>query len=196
MLLFNKRKNYAEWSDNRLVQAILEGNKDAIVYFFYTKYSATFQYHIIRLFNCKTDVEELIDEFFLFLQEDNWRRLRMFDNKVASLNTWVSTVSYRFFRDYRQSLLNMNDTVVAGDLWDRSYTDWAQNQESGIKIDVAKAIGMIRNERDRHIASSLFIDDRDYEQVAREFQLSVDYIYTIKNRLVKQLKNSLKDYRL
>ena len=84
------------WSDERLVKAVLSGDQDAVVYMFYTKYSATFQYHIYKLFDYKVEVSDLVDEFFLFMYEDDWKRLRSYDPSMSSLSTWISTVSYRF----------------------------------------------------------------------------------------------------
>ena len=61
-------------------------------------------------------------------------------------------------------------------------------------MDVNNAINQIKNERDKQIASRLFLEDKEYESVAQEFGLTVDYVYTVKNRLIKQLRTTLKDY--
>ena len=56
------------------------------------------------------------------------------------------------------------------------------------------AISTITNERDREIAKLLFIEDKEFQSVADRFDLSIDYVYTVKNRLVKQLKAKLGSY--
>ena len=102
--LFPRKESMTSWSDERLVKAVLSGDQDAVVYMFYTKYSATFQYHIYKLFDYKVEVSDLVDEFFLFMYEDDWKRLRSYDPSMSSLSTWISTVSYRFLeitRDLR-----------------------------------------------------------------------------------------------
>lgn len=183
--------DYSKWSDHDLVTAVIGGNQGAIVYMFYQKYSATFQYHIYKLFKGGVDVADMVDEFFLFLLEDDWHRLRLFDPAKASLGTWISTVSYRFFKDYKPRI-DLNGVVTVSDKWESFRDDWMESVEAGIMIDVKKAMGAIKSERDRAIASRLFIDDKEYESVAREFGLTVDYVYTVKNRIAKQLKSSLK----
>lgn len=195
MGLFGRnRKDYSTWSDNRLISEVIGGNQDAIVYFFYSKYSATFQYHIYKLFNYKVDINDLVDEFFLYLYEDDWKRLRSFDSTMASLNTWISTVSYRFFRDYKQSKIDSGSVDTTNDMWEATCSDWVQSCDVGLMMDINGAISRIKNDRDKRIAVMLFIEDREYEAVAREFDLSVDYVYTVKNRLIKQLRTSLKAY--
>ena len=195
MRLINfSRKDFTSWSDDRMVSELISGNQDAIVWFFYTKYSATFQYHIFKLFDYKVDINDLVDEFFLYLYENDWKRLRSFDSNQASLNTWISTVSYRFFRDYKQSVIDSDGVSPTYDMWDQTYSDWVQSCDAGIMMDVNSAIGQIKNERDKQIAVRLFLEDKEYESVAQEFGLTVDYVYTVKNRLIKQLRTTLKEY--
>ena len=186
--------NYASWTDRELVNAVLAGDQEAIVYLFYTKYSATFQYHIYRLFNHKVEISDLVDEFFLYLLENNWERLRSFDPSKASLGTWISTVSYRFFRDYKRSKIDLNGLITISDQWESFRGDWLESVDAGLMMDICGAIDGIKSERDREIARRLFIEDKEYEKVAEEFDLSVDYVYTVKNRIVKQLRGSLKGY--
>ena len=194
MSLFRRdTQDFSKWSDRELVSAVTSGNQGAIVYMFYTKYSATFQYHIYRLFNCKIEVAGLVDEFFLFLLEDNWNRLRSFDPDKASLNTWISTVSFRFFRDYKRSKIDLNGLITISDQWETFRGDWMESVEAGLAMDIRAAIDGIKSERDRKIAEK-FVEDKEYEAVAEEFGLTVDYVYTVKNRIVKQLRGSLKGY--
>lgn len=192
--LFPRKEPMTSWSDERLVKAVLSGDQDAIVYMFYTKFSATFQYHIYKLFDYKVEVSDLVDEFFLFIYEDNWRRLRSFDSSLSSLSTWISTVSYRFFRDYKRSKIDLNGAITISDKWEKIRGDWVQSIDAGIMMDIETAIGAIKSERDKEIAKQLFIEDREYEAIAEEFGLTCDYVYTVKNRIIKQLKTTLKGY--
>lgn len=195
MSLFRRHtQDLSSWSDRELVSAVISGNQQAIVYMFYTKYSATFQYHIYKLFNGKVEVSDLVDEFFMFLLEDDWRRLRSFDPEKSSLNTWISTVSFRFFRDYKRSKIDLNGLITISDKWETFRGDWMENVEAGLKVDIDQAIEGIKNDRDREIAKLLLIEDKEYEVVAEEFKLTIDYVYTVKNRIVKQLRSSLKGY--
>ena len=192
--LFPKRQAFSSWSDEKLIRAVYSGDQDAIVYMFYTKFSSTFQYHIYKLFDYKVDVADLVDEFFLFMYEDDWKRLRSFDSSKSSLSTWISTVSYRFFRDYKRSKIDLNGLITISDKWETFRGDWVQSIDAGIMLDIDTAIDEIKNERDREIAKQIFVDDREYEAIADEFGLTCDYVYTIKNRIIKQLRITLKEY--
>lgn len=192
--LFPKRQSLSSWSDEKLIRAVYSGDQDAIVYMFYTKFSPTFQYHIYKLFDYKVDVSDLVDEFFLFMYEDDWKRLRSFDSNKSSLSTWISTVSYRFFRDYKRSKIDLNGLITISDKWETFRGDWVQSIDAGIMLDIDTAIDQIKNVRDKEIAKQIFVEDREYEAIAEEFGLTCDYVYTIKNRIIKQLKHTLKEY--
>lgn len=182
-------------SDNELVSAVCANDQRAIVHMFYKKFISTFQYHVYKLFPYKEDVRDLIDEFFLYLYEDDWRRLRTFDGSKASLATWMSVTSFRFFKNYKHSKIDSNGLISISDKWETFVGDWVQSSDAGLMMDISESIRSIANERDREIARLLFIEDKEFQVIADRFELSVDYVYTIKNRLVRLLKTKLNSYR-
>lgn len=184
---------FHKMSDEELFRSVTSNNHAAIVYFFYQKYLSTFQYHIYNLFPYKVDVQDLIDEFFLYLYENNWRRLKTFNGK-ASLNTWISVISYRFFKQYKISKIDSNGLITINSQWESFTGEWVQSQNAGIKMDIEKALGTIQNERDKEIARLLFYEDKEYKDIAERYGLTVDYVYTLKNRIGKQLKRMLDCY--
>ena len=84
--------------------------------------------------------------------------------------------------------------ISISDKWESFVGDWVQSYDSGLMMDINNAISTITNERDREIAKLLFIEDKEFQSVADRFDLSIDYVYTVKNRLVKQLKAKLGSY--
>ena len=149
MFTLKLHRSFSTWSDADLLSAVLRNDQKAIVYFFYTKYAATFQYHIYKLLGYSANVNDLVDEFFLYLFEDDWKRLRTFDPSKASLNTWISTVSYRFFRDYKRSKIDLNGVVTINDQWETMRRDWVQRCDTSLRMDIISAIDGIKRERDR-----------------------------------------------
>lgn len=183
------------FSDKELVKYVLENDTKVILYFFYRKFTPTFQYHIYKIFPYQVEIQDLIHEFFLYLHEDDWRRLRTF-NFSSSLSTWISTVSFRFFLQYKKSVIDSNGLISLNECWDSFAETYTQHADNEIKMDIMKAIEQIKNERDRSIAFMLLIEGSDFEDVAKKYNISVDYAYTIKNRIIKSLRNTLKDYSL
>lgn len=193
-------KRFADMSDSEIVARVCANDQQAIVYLFYTKFVATFQYHICKLFqgtSCMRDnscLRDLVDEFFIYLYEDNWRRLRTFDPSKASLATWMSVSSFRFFKNYKHSKIDSNGLISISDTWENFVGDWVHSHDSAMKMDIRTAIDSIENDRDRKIAELIFVEDVEPQKVADKFDLSVDYVYTVKNRLVRKLKARLNGY--
>lgn len=186
---------FSKLSDADLVKGVCGNDEDAVVYFFYEKYLPVFQYHILKLFPHGTDVRGLVDEFFIYLFEDDWRRLKTFRAEKASLSTWVSVISFRFFKNYKHNRLDSKGMLSVSDNWESYAGEWIGSSEAGIRMDIEAVIDSIQNDRDRRIAKMIFIEDKDFKQVADRFDLSVDYVYTIKNRLIRQFKSRLSAYR-
>lgn len=183
-----------KYSDNELLNAVYGNDHQAIVHLFYEKCLPTFQYHIYKLFPYKEDVRDLVDEFFLYLFEDDWRRLRTFDGTRASLATWMSVTSFRFFKAYKHSKIDSNGIISISDKWETFVGDWVQSSDAGLMMDLNEAIDSIKNDRDREIARLVFIEDKEFQTIADRFDLSIDYVYTVKNRLIKHLKSKLDSY--
>lgn len=194
MRLFYHRREPSSLNDEQLVAAVISGDKEAIVYMFYSKFSATFQYHIYNLFEHKVEIADLVDEFFLYLYEDNWNRLKVYDASKSALSTWISTVSYRFFRDYKRSKIDFNGLITISDKWETYKTDWVEEYDRLILIDIQGAIKKLKTPRDQDIAEKIFIKDYEFEAISEEYNISIDYVYTIKNRVAKQLKTNLEGY--
>lgn len=190
-MVFGKAKSltvkYSGLSDEQLLDQVFMGTKDAIVYFFYQKYLSVFQYHIYKLFPPGTDIGDLVDEFFLYLYENDWRRLRTFNGK-ASLNTWISIISFRFFRNYKHAKVDSNGLITVNDKWELFTGDWVQEHEAGFMMDLKVAIAGLPNDRDKSIAELLLLQDKDPKTVADSLGMTVDYLYTVKNRVIKQIK--------
>lgn len=194
MRLFYHRREPSSLNDEQLVAAVISGDKEAIVYMFYSKFSATFQYHIYNLFEHKVEIADLVDEFFLYLYEDNWKRLKVYDASKSALSTWISTVSYRFFRDYKRSKIDFNGLITISDKWETYKTDWVEEYDRLILVDIQGAIKKLKTPRDQDIAEKIFIKDYEFEAISEEYNISIDYVYTIKNRVAKQLKTNLEGY--
>lgn len=181
--------------DSHLVELLLANDEKAIIYFFYEKFYSVFEYHVYKIFPYEQSVQELVHEFFIYLQQDNWRRLRSFNPDKAQLNTWVSVVSYRFFLNFKKSKIDSNGLITIYEQWDDKILQYKQACEEHVRMDVRKAIESLKNTTEREVARKLILEGAEVQEVAKAHNLSVDYTYTVKSRAMVQLRKLLKDYR-
>ena len=64
-----------------------------------------FNYILHRFCPCQLDKNELINELYLYLQSDNWYKLRQFDFR-SKLTTWLTVVAVRFFQKRKGVLMD------------------------------------------------------------------------------------------
>ena len=185
--------NFDTFSDKEWVEHLIMNDHDAIVSFFYKKLKNMLVHNLRKIFPYQVDVKEYITEFFLHLQANDWKRLKTFQPEY-NLTTWISVVSYRFFKNYKDAVIDFRGVVTISDKWDLQTEEWVYQSDTSLKKDIMKAINQIKNERDRQIAVLLLLEDRAVDEVARQFEVTVDYLYTIKNRIIKALRVLLKEY--
>lgn len=181
-------------SDAELVSRLLANDEKALLFFFYEKFYSMFEYHVYKIFPYEQDVQELVHEFFLYLRQDDWRRLRSFNPAKAQLNTWVSVVSFRFFLNFKKSKIDSNGLITICEQWDERILQYKNASEEQVRMDVRKAIESLKNETEREVARKLLLEGADIQDVAAAHQLSVDYAYTVKSRAMAHLRKLLTDY--
>ncbi len=172
------------YTDEQLVAGLISGDRHIIEYFFYKKCSGLLAHILIRVFDGKADPHELLNELYIYLAEDDWRKLRQFDFR-SRLTTWLGVVAIRFFQKKRDELIEnvaseaLNDTnadtgYAPFDNWTRGY-------------DVHAAISKMSNERYRNVIQLMDIQGETPDRVAEQLGVSVANLYNIRHRAHAQL---------
>lgn len=177
-------KNKLKYSDKEIVDGILHNDNIVIEHFFFRECKPLFAYIVRGVFDGRQEINELINELYLYLQHDDWYKVRQFDYR-SKLITWISVVAIRFFQKKRALMID-SDSIET--LYGQN-TFW---QETGIshdrRIDVRKAIDQMPNERYRYVIIELELKERNPEELAKEMNISIDNLYNIRRRARLQLK--------
>lgn len=175
---------YDSYTDKQLVDGILHNDKLIIEYFFCRKCSKLFSYIVYSVYSGKATINELINEFYLYISTDNWRKVRQFDFR-SKLMTWIGVVAIRFFQKKREQLIenNSTETQIGQDIA-MSTDNLALEQ----RIDLQRALNKLPNQRYRMVIEKLDLQDLASENLAEEMGISVDNLYNIHRRALLQLK--------
>lgn len=172
----------SQLSDSEIVKGIVANNPQIIEYFFIKKCSNLFMYIVSSVFDGKVEREELINELFLYLAGDNWRKLREFNYK-STLITWVSVVATRFF-------LKKRDKLIEKDSSEALIIENENNNLNSISedsINIRMAIEKMPNERYKRAIQLLDLQECSYENVATKLNVTVANLYNIHRRAIAQL---------
>ena len=175
---------YDLYTDKQLVDGLIQNDKPTIEYFFCKKCSRLFSYIVYSVYGGMATLNELVNEFYLYIAADNWKKVRQFDFR-SKLMTWIGVVAVRFFQKKRDVLIENNSS--------EAQIEQTKNLDSysmlvDETIDVRQAISRITNTRYRYVIEKLDLQDVSPEDLASEMGVSVDNLYNIHRRALLQLK--------
>lgn len=183
-------------TDAQLVGKLIANDEAVISFVFYEKYASLFRVNAAKTVAKKgLDYDDLVQDFYLYLSKNNWEKLRKYD-PAYPFASWLTVISYRFFKDCGRSLIDSANNMPMDDLDDKNPFIASQTKIDLIMMDIKKAIAKLKPPRDRQIVEALLIDEEEPAEVAERFGVTVDNLYNIKRRgIAKLAKLHLKEYQ-
>ena len=171
--------------DREIVQKLLERDPAVTHIFFYNKCRPLFLSLMKRFYSYPIDYDEFVGIVAKFLYENGEQRLRQF-NYESSIYLWLRTCLIRYFISNNKELI---DTRSKEPLYAQEETITDPSEESDKKIDVEILLNQLakKNERYSYVLRRLFIEDKDYGDLAKELNIQVSNLYNIKKRAVQEL---------
>ena len=170
-------------SDKELVEGMVNNNNVIIEYFLFEKCTSMIHSINYTVYQSKAEVKELINELYLYLQADDWRKLRQFDYRVQ-LITWLSLLAIRFFCK-KQAAIMENESI--DNLLIEQRAECIEEQVLH-RLEVENLMKRLDNQRYCVVLRKLFLEDVEAKQLADEMGITVDNLYNIKLRALKKMK--------
>ena len=178
--------------DHELVRLLLENDQDAIEYVFFLRCEGMFAHIVHTVFQSNSKKEELITEFYLFLSENNWERLRKFEFK-ASLNTWMTVIAIRFFNKKKvfQTKLVVIDPQLIVETQKNEADDYDIINEMS-RLELYQAIDRLSKPRERYALLADLAGKRA-EDIANEMGCTVSAVYNLTKKARLELKSTMQE---
>lgn len=190
MKLFAK---YRYISDQQFVADLLADDEKALECLLYDRFRRLLRFNAMKAAP-NVPLDDLVQEFYLYLQADGWARLRRYDPSLP-FDRWLSVVSYRFFKDFSLQMIDSRRQIPITNLEDQELLNAGTTQMTHIMMDIQQGLAQLEPPRDRAILTALLLRDEDPQAVADRFQVTVDNLYNIKRRaLARLIQKHLKDY--
>lgn len=178
-------------TDKEIIEGLI-GRDNRITAYFLEKYRPLFMCAIQVVFDYPVDVEECINELYLYLMKDDAAKLRAFEYR-STLGCWLKKVVIRFFRDLRISRRVIEDQTKEP-LYEKRGEDHNDGDEvidmlsaDEAKQDMERLFTLMSNERYVSVIRALVLEDREPEQIARFMGVTVANLYNIKKRALAAL---------
>lgn len=179
-------------SDRELVDLLLANDEEAVEYLFFMRCNGMFAHIACSVFQSQTCKEELITDFYFFLSENNWNRLRKFEFK-AGLNTWLTVIALRFFKKMRisQTKLVAIDPQLIAETQKEKTDDYDVIDEMS-RLELYKAIDRLSKPRERY-ALLADLTGKRAEDIAAEMGCTVAAVYNLTKKARLELKSIMQE---
>ena len=191
------RKNLFVYNnDAQLVAELLAGNEGALHYVFYDHFNPLLKMNAYKSAGTKqVEYDDLVQELYLYLSDNDWEKLRKYNPERPFIN-WFSVVSYRFFKDFSCSMIDLSNQIPISNMNDHQTAFMSNGTIGTIMMDIKQAISKLKPPRDSEILEALLLRDEEPETVAKRHNVTVDNLYNIKRRAIaKLIKQHLIDYK-
>ena len=179
-------------TDQQIIQALIARDERVTQQFFFGDCRSLFSSIIRHVFSYEVDYDEFVNEFYLYLMEDEAYRLKQFQGR-STIYQWLKVVAIRYFMAKRDGMIDMEpkDTLSGSVVQDEAV------DEEGVvtaKMDVERLLALIPNKRYVYVIRRLVLQETEPKTVAEELDTNVDNLYNIKNRAMAALAQvALKD---
>lgn len=183
----NQTNQKESYSDKEIVAGVINNDRHMIEYLFCQKCSKLLSYIAYSIFDKRVEKQELVNELFLYIAQNDWYKLRQFDFR-SSLMTWMSVVAIRFFQKKRNDLYEKEseeEQLLKVIIVHQPF--FAKDRQ----LDVRDAIAKMKNQRYKEALIALDFNDIPPAEYAKRLGITVDNLYNIHHRALVQLKTIL-----
>ncbi len=170
-------------NDKELIEALIERDGAVTQRFFFEQCRPLFKSIIGFVFTYEVDYNEFVNEFYIYLMENDAYRLRQFEGR-SSIYQWMKITAIRYFCQKRDKMIDntSKETLI-------TERDDNSDEEKRItnEIDVHTLLKKLLNKRYAYVLKRLIIEDAEPKDVAKELETTVDNLYNIKKRAIEAI---------
>ena len=181
-------------TDQEIIKGLIARDKRVTEEFFFRKCRPLFCSIMQKVFDYKVDYDELVNELYVYLMENDAAKLWSFGYR-STVYQWLKVIAIRFFLKKKEELIEKGSQ-------DSPYKEnvqvVAKKEDVTAKGDLQRLFAQMPNQRYAYVIKRLVIDDCEPEQLAKEMNITVANLYNIKRRAMLQLTraalNDIKKY--
>lgn len=179
-------------TDQEIIQGLIDRDNRVTEQFFYVKCRPLLTAIMRLVFSYPVEYNEMVSELYDYLMEDDSIKLRQFQYR-STIYQWMKAVATRFFIRKRDSLIeNLSKEPPYERHDDDVMVDTAQIVAQ--KIDVARMLAMMENQRYADVLRHLILQDEEPEKYAESIGVTVDNLYNIKRRAIAAISRIAINY--
>jgi RNA polymerase sigma factor (sigma-70 family) len=180
-------------TDQEIIEGLMARDNHITKVFFFEKCRPLF-YSVMKLvFDHEVEYDEMVDELYVYLMEDDAVKLRNFQYR-SSVYQWLKVLAIRFFIKKRARMIdgNSQNTPYNG------VGQTSQESDTAAEGDLERLFEAMPTKRYVYVIRRLILEDMEPEKLAEEMNITTANLYNIKRRSMAQLTrialNDIKEY--
>ena len=170
-------------TEQEIIKGLIARDNRITEDFFFVKCRPLF-YSVMRfVFDYEVDYDEMVNELYVYLMEDDAVKLRNFEYR-SSVYQWLKVLAIRFFIKKRHKIVEdaSHETTVNTKKAEQVAID---SMTAG--GDLERLFKKMNNERYVFVIRRIVLEDQSPEQLALEVNISTANLYNIKRRAIAML---------
>ena len=170
-------------TDKEIIEGLIARDNRVTEEFFFDKCHPLFCSIMKKVFDYEVEYDEMVNELYLYLMEDDAIKLRNFEFR-SSVYQWLKILAIRFFIKKRVRLIDGTSKETP---YDERKQIAASETDMTAESDLERLFESMPNERYVYVIRRLVLEEQEPEQLAKELGVTTANLYNIKRRAVVQL---------
>lgn len=171
-------------TDREIIQGLIARDNQVTQEFFFHSCRPLFGSIVAQIFDGNANYDELVNELYLYLMENDAVRLKSFSFR-SSVYQWLKITAIRFFLKKREEMIG---PVPTDTLYEQVNVPDESSDVSAI-ADVHRLLAAMPNQRYALVIRRLHLEGWNSNELAEEMHITIANLYNIKRRAIAQLTN-------
>lgn len=181
-------------ADKEIIQGLIVRDNRVTKEFFFDKCRPLFCSIMQKVFDYEVEYDEMVNELYVYLMENDAIKLRNFEYR-SSVYQWLKVLAIRFFINKRGRMID--DTSQETPYDGRQQTADSEKDMTA-EGDMERLFDNMPSKRYVYVIRRLILEDCEYEDLAKEMNITTANLYNIRRRAMAQLTrvalNDIKEY--
>lgn len=181
-------------TDREIIEGLIARDNRVTEEFFFDKCRPLFCSIMKKVFDYEVEYDEMVNELYVYLMEGDAIKLRNFEYR-SSVYQWLKVLAIRFFINKRGRMID--DTSQETPYDGRQQTADSETDMTA-EGDMERLFNNMPSKRYVYVIRRLILEDWEYEDLAKDMNITTANLYNIRRRAMAQLTrvalNDIKKY--
>jgi len=181
-------------TDKDIIEGLIARDNRVTKEFFFDKCRPLFCSIMQKVFDYEVEYDEMVNELYVYLMENDAIKLRNFEYR-SSVYQWLKVLAIRFFINKRGRMI---DDTSQETPYDGRQQMADSEKDMTAEGDMERLFDNMPSKRYVYVIRRLILEDCEYEDLAKEMNITTANLYNIRRRAMAQLTrvalNDIKKY--